>query len=74
MCVRLLKENPVPELAEDLDCFTGNEPGRMQVTPKGDWGGGDRPDLNVFTSYTELLRRFAKPLGVDAASVSRQAR
>ncbi|XP_069561962.1 midasin [Brachyistius frenatus] len=23
MCVQLLKKNPVPELAEDLDCFTG---------------------------------------------------
>ncbi|XP_042084236.1 midasin isoform X2 [Haplochromis burtoni] len=23
MCIQLLKKNPVPELAEDLDCFTG---------------------------------------------------
>ncbi len=23
MCVQLLKESPLPELAEDLDCFTG---------------------------------------------------
>lgn len=23
MCVQLLKKNPVPELTEDLDCFTG---------------------------------------------------
>lgn len=25
MCVQLLKKNPVPELAEDLDFFTGNK-------------------------------------------------
>lgn len=25
-CVQLLKKNPVPDLAEDLDCFTGNKP------------------------------------------------
>lgn len=24
MCTQLLKKNPMPELAEDLDCFTGN--------------------------------------------------
>lgn len=36
MCVRLLKENPVPELAEDLDCFTGTKPSCIQATPKRD--------------------------------------
>lgn len=25
MCVQLLKKNPVPELAEDLDFFTGTK-------------------------------------------------
>uniref|UniRef100_A0A3Q4MRM4 Midasin n=1 Tax=Neolamprologus brichardi TaxID=32507 RepID=A0A3Q4MRM4_NEOBR len=25
MCIQLLKKNPVPELAEDLDCFTGEK-------------------------------------------------
>lgn len=25
MCTQLQKKNPAPELAEDLDCFTGNE-------------------------------------------------
>lgn len=25
MCAQLQKKNPAPELAEDLDCFTGNE-------------------------------------------------
>lgn len=26
LCIQLLKKHPVPELAEDLDCFTGKNP------------------------------------------------
>ncbi|KAM6992726.1 LOW QUALITY PROTEIN: midasin [Tautogolabrus adspersus] len=31
MCVQLLKKNPVPELTEDLDCFTGEVISNLQA-------------------------------------------
>ncbi|XP_034555077.1 midasin [Notolabrus celidotus] len=40
MCVQLLKKNPVPELAEDLDCFTGEVISNLR----------DLQSLNVDTS------------------------
>lgn len=31
MCIQLLQKHPVPELAEDLDCFTGRRPRISQI-------------------------------------------
>lgn len=32
MCTQLQKKNPAPELAEDLDCFTGNTAAHLKHT------------------------------------------
>ena len=37
MCVQLVKKNPVPELAEDLDIFTGTNPPPPHKHPWNGW-------------------------------------
>ncbi|XP_006810569.1 midasin-like, partial [Neolamprologus brichardi] len=69
MCIQLLKKNPVPELAEDLDCFTGEKAtaGQLFAELLTAWDGCQKYFYQSWARNTALqtaLQHAAKELGL----------